>query len=648
MELLPNDTSLDLSPSANPMGDPLLDPPNPLQDPAANAQMTGGAIDPVDPMPQPGDGSSMGGTDETSESGGAVDEIILGADPGVELPPEDADSTMSDPLTGTAIANTTLALEEPVFSPRLPVVEPSLPDLTPVPSPILPDPDLDLLPVPFPANDQQWSQSSLGIEGRAEANDSFGDVVAKGDFNGDGYEDLAVGSPDEDIETGTTTISSAGAVNIIYGTVSGLSAGNDQIWHQDSTGVLGFAEAFDRFGASLTSGDFNNDGYSDLAIGTPGEDLSGIDNVGAVNVLYGTASGLSATNDQFWHQNLLSGSSEEVGDAFGFSVTSGDFNDDGYDDLAVGAPTEDWNTINNAGAVNVIYGSNLGNGTTHGLNATGNQIWSQDTFGIEDQSQTSDQFGYSLTAGDFDNDGDDDLAVGVPFEDIGTISNAGAVNVIKGSTTRLSATDDQFWNQNSFGVLDTAEAFDNFGRSLTAGDYNNDGYDDLGIGVPFEDIGSISNAGAVNVLYGTTNGPDDVNDQFWHQNSSGIQGVADAFDNFGRSLTSGDFNNDGYDDLGVGVPFEDVGTVSEAGAVNVLRGSNSRLSNNNDRLISQNTLDLSGEAAEAFDSFGSSLVAGDFDGDGYSDLAVGVPEEDIINGGNTITNAGAVNVFYDV
>ncbi|MBE9040977.1 FG-GAP repeat protein [Oscillatoriales cyanobacterium LEGE 11467] len=642
MELLSNETSFNLGSALDPMGQN-----DPLQDPTPETQITGGAIDPEEPMLLPGDAGSLGETDKTNESGETLDNIILGTDPGVGLKP---DLENSDSLTGDTIAP---LAEEPISISTLPPLVPeiSVPELAPIPlpGPIIPDLDFTLPPLFLPANDQVFSQDTPGVVGLSESSDSFGEVLAAGDFNNDGYADLAVGSPDEDIETGTGVITNAGAVNVLYGTASGLSATNDQIWHQNSTGVLDFAEASDRFGASLTSGDFNNDGYDDLAIGVPGEDLSGNNNVGAANILYGTASGLSATNDQFWHQNLLTGSSEEVGDRFGFSVTSGDFNDDGYDDLAVGAPTENWNVIDNAGAVNVIYGSNLGNGTTHGLNATGNQIWTQDSFGIEDQAEAFDNFGYSLTAGDFDNDGDDDLGVGVPFEDIGTISNAGAVNVIKGSTSRLSSTDDQFWHQNSFSILDVAENSDWFGYSLTAGDYNNDGYDDLGVGVPFEDIGTVTNAGALNVLYGATTGPSSLGDQFWHQDSFGIEGVADAFDNFGRSLTSGDFDNDGYDDLGVGVPFEDIGAISNAGSVNILHGSTSRLSNKNDRLISQNTLDMSDEPAESFDSFGRSLTSGDFNGDGYSDLAVGVPEDDITNGGGTaVVNAGVVNVLYDV
>ena len=208
-----------------------------------------------------------------------------------------------------------------------------------------------------------------------------------------------------------------------------------------------------------------------------------------------------------------------------------DFNGDGFDDLAVGVPFEDIGVISDAGAVNVLYGS-----STIGLSSIGDQFWHQDSPGILDRSETDDNFGYSLAAGDFNGDGFDDLAVGVRNEDIGTIGDAGAVNVLYGSATGLSSAGNQFWHQDRPGILDRAEAFDGFGWALVAGDFNNDGFDDLAVGVIGEDIGNITNAGAVNVLYGSATGLSSTGNQFLNQNSPGILDTAESGDNFGSAL----------------------------------------------------------------------------------------------------------------
>src|SRR5439155_18894373 len=116
------------------------------------------------------------------------------------------------------------------------------------------------------------------------------------------------------------------------------------------------------------------------------------------------------------------------------------------------------------------------------------------------------------------------------------------------------------------------------------GDFNGDGFSDLAIGAPFEDVGRLANAGAVNVLYGAlrglhANGIGGPDDQFWFQGHDGVDDHPEAGDHFGWSLASGDFNGDGYSDLAIGVPHEDVrlesnhGIVVDAGAVNVLYGS---------------------------------------------------------------------------
>ncbi|MBI4571296.1 MAG: FG-GAP repeat protein, partial [Chloroflexi bacterium] len=172
------------------------------------------------------------------------------------------------------------------------------------------------------ASDQLWHQDSPGVAGAAEPFDQFGDAVASGDFNGDGELDLAIGVPFEDID-GTDD---AGAVNVLYGSADGLAAAGNQIWHQDVADIGGLAESDDVFGRALAAGDFNGDGRDDLAIGVPPEDVGSVVNAGAVNVLYGSASGLAAAEDQIWHQDVADvQGAVEAGDHFGDALAAGDF-----------------------------------------------------------------------------------------------------------------------------------------------------------------------------------------------------------------------------------------------------------------------------------------------------------------------------------
>jgi hypothetical protein len=410
--------------------------------------------------------------------------------------------------------------------------------------------------------------------------------------------------------------------------------------------------------------DFNADGFADLAVAAPHEDKFGAKDIGAVTVLYGSASGLQADgsggpDDQYWTQDSpgVAGEGAEQDDQFGASLAAGDFDADGFADLAIGAPYEDTGGIYDVGAVTVLYGSPAGL-QADGIGGRDDQYWSQDDPDVEDTGELRDQFGISLAEQDFNGDGFSDLAVGIPDESIPDIAwGPGAVSILYGSASGLQADgtgapDDQFWTQDSPSVKDKAEGADAFGAGVIAGDFNGDGFGDLAVGTPLEDAPSVSNAGSVNVLYGSASGlqadgigapPDD---QFWTQDSPGVEDASEGQDRFGIWTTTGDFNADGYDDMAVGTRFEDVGTIVDAGTTNVIYGSPAGLQANgnggpDDQIWNQDSTDVA-DHSETQDEFGRALTAEDFNGDGFGDLAVGVWAESL--GG--ISQAGAVNVLY--
>lgn len=203
------------------------------------------------------------------------------------------------------------------------------------------------------ANNQIWQQGS-NLQGGAESyqnpnneyysqGDALGSAVATGDFNGDGFCDLAVGSPDAG--------PNAGSVAIIYGAGSGLVNTNNQF-----IGPFITPAHFDNFGTALTAGYFNADDIMDLAVGVPAkEENSSVLKGGAVHIYHGQSTGFITTvPDQFWNQSAagILGAAEKE-DCMGAALAAADFDNNGFTDLAIGSPGED----EDAGAVRVLYGT---------------------------------------------------------------------------------------------------------------------------------------------------------------------------------------------------------------------------------------------------------------------------------------------------
>ena len=222
-------------------------------------------------------------------------------------------------------------------------------------------------------------------------------------------------------------------------------------------------------------------------------------------------------------------------------------------------------------------------------------------------AEESDSFGSALAGGDFNNDSCADLAIGAPFEDIGSVLDAGAINVLSGSAARLTATGNQQFFQGNGGVIGVAEDGDAFGFALAGGDFNTNGFDDLAIGAISEDIGAIQDAGSVNVLYGSAARLTATGNQQFFQGSGGLVGSAEEGDFVGAALSTGDYDNDSFADLAIGAPFEDIGTILDAGAINVLYGSASTLTTTGAQQFFQGSGGVAGTREEG-DTFGSSLA----------------------------------------
>jgi phosphodiesterase/alkaline phosphatase D-like protein len=439
--------------------------------------------------------------------------------------------------------------------------------------------------------------------------DRFGEGMATGDYTGDGVADLAVGRPAGSIFSGPRS----GLLYPFQGSSAGPTQGRSILYGADGAG--GTRVAGDDFGAAIAVGDFDDNGIDDVAVAAPGKVPTGAAHAGMVFVFHST--GFFLADDGSLTEETAGGVSAE-GDEFGRAMAAGDFNGDGFADLAVGAPGKTTGGQADAGAIFLFPGSASG--------PVAGSILTEAAFA--QPPQDGDRFGAALVTGDFNGDGRTDLAVGIPGKKVGTADNAGVVAVLYGSAAGLVAGPRLAQEQ----ALQLSEADDGFGASIASGNFDNDSRDDLFVAAPAEDQASSADAGMVCPFLGLANGF--LQRPCLFENGTGAPLEAQA--RFGAGLASADLDGDGRDDLAVGAPGSALGGAAGAGALFVYASLGSGFEAHHTLFLQD-----AGGASQAGDSFGGVVVMADFNGDGTADIAAAATADAPPNQ----ANGGTVSFF---
>ena len=407
-----------------------------------------------------------------------------------------------------------------------------------------------------PLQDDSFNQPSWIKAEDHYGNSSYGESMTSGDFNGDGYDDLAIGNPayvtDSTIEGPDYRKGfdyKKGKVYVYYGSVDGLLPTfllTPASWSMMSE----VNDDYTYFGRKLDSGDFNGDGYDDLVVGSGGYDNSSYDDDGnlqggvfssKVYLYCGGTDGLSSNYSWKLEAEKESG--------INLRLASGDFNKNGYDDLVIGFPYP--------GKSYIYYGSEKG------------PSYSQGTLFGESECPLS-FYGGSFASLDFNGDKYTDFVIGDMFS---TCDKKERIYIHHGSSEGLSSSFSDVYIHPCNGLRSYT-----YGYLLIKDDFNKDNYQDLAISEPgyLTRIGASSvKTGRVYIYYGSPKGI--LFEHFWTGTGEAGNYGNSSTGSYGGSLVSGDFNDDGYKDLIIGAPYYKSNDMVRVGKIYIYNGKPSYL-----------------------------------------------------------------------
>ncbi|ANW19843.1 FG-GAP-like repeat-containing protein [Streptomyces clavuligerus] len=402
--------------------------------------------------------------------------------------------------------------------------------------------------------------------------------------------------------------------------------------------------------------DFNGDGVLDLAVAAPGGTAGTTAKAGHVSVLFGSKTQPLTAQKQLFHQDSAGVPGTAAADErFGSAIASADLDRDGYADLVVGADRDQLGTGRaSAGSLTVLWGG------PQGLSGAAT---------LAEGTAAHAGLGGSVAVGDFDGDGDHDVATSVDEADLRVLSGpfqrdgsaagstliddidpyritdlaAGDVNrdgradlvAARYSSDLYEYPETAVWTGTAQGpatapqLVKTSDLNLQGGENVDVGDVNKDGFADIVVGRDDFRENDMSGGKGGRVLFypGSAKGAVGAKAVAFTQDTNGVPGTADWKEYFGSGVSVADVDGDGYGDIATGIPGKAVDNAQKAGAVMVLRGSATGPTATGAKVFTQSTAGIPG-ATEANDGFGSATGLLDLNGDSRPELVVGGTGED--------------------